>query len=233
MADKPFIFTSGLGEPGLHRLPPADLVSPGAADADRFRRLDGDARRRLRAVRRRRRRRDRGHSVRRLDGRPARPAHAICAQEAEGLRPQRPDRGRSHRGDRVLLVEDITTDGRSKVNFCNALRQAGANVDHIFVFFFYDIYPEGLKSPDRSRRHHAHAGDLVGRAGASPRRAASSTRKLAEVEKFMHDPAGWSKAHGGTARRRLMQRTAMSSSSAPAMPPSARRWPRAERAPRS
>jgi orotate phosphoribosyltransferase len=23
--------------------------------------------------------------------------------------------------------------------------------------------------------------------------------KLAEIEKFMHDPAGWSKAHGGVA----------------------------------
>ena len=30
-------------------------------------------------------------------------------------------------GDRVLLVEDMTTDGRSKVNFCKALRGAGAD----------------------------------------------------------------------------------------------------------
>ena len=48
-------------------------------------------------------------------------------------------------GERILLVEDLTTDGRSKVNFCTALRQAGATVDHIFVLFFYDIYPEGRK----------------------------------------------------------------------------------------
>ena len=31
-------------------------------------------------------------------------------------------------GQRVLLVEDMTSDGRSKVNFCAALRQAGAKV---------------------------------------------------------------------------------------------------------
>ena len=30
-------------------------------------------------------------------------------------------------GQRVLLVEDLTTDGRSKVNFCKALREAGAD----------------------------------------------------------------------------------------------------------
>ena len=46
-------------------------------------------------------------------------------------------------GQRVLLVEDLTTDGRSKVNFCKALRDAGAKVEHCFVLFFYDIYPEG------------------------------------------------------------------------------------------
>src|SRR6202035_349160 len=39
-------------------------------------------------------------------------------------------------GDRVLLVEDMTTDGCSKVNFCQALREAGATVEHCFVFFF-------------------------------------------------------------------------------------------------
>src|SRR6186997_746805 len=48
-------------------------------------------------------------------------------------------------GDRVLLVEDMTTDGRSKVNFCKALREAEATVEHCFVFFFYDIFPEGKK----------------------------------------------------------------------------------------
>src|SRR5512133_1791688 len=48
-------------------------------------------------------------------------------------------------GQRVLLVEDMTSDGRSKVNFCNALRQAGAKVEHGLVIFFYDIVPEGRK----------------------------------------------------------------------------------------
>src|SRR2546423_12786320 len=48
-------------------------------------------------------------------------------------------------GQRVLLVEDMTSDGRSKVNFCAALRQAGAKVEHALVFFFYDIFPEARK----------------------------------------------------------------------------------------
>src|SRR6201988_1241554 len=40
-------------------------------------------------------------------------------------------------GARTLLVEDLTTDGRSKINFCKALREAGASVEHVFVNFYY------------------------------------------------------------------------------------------------
>src|SRR5215213_600496 len=48
-------------------------------------------------------------------------------------------------GVRALLVEDLTTDGRSKVNFCQALRAANAKVDHVFVIFYYAIFPESEK----------------------------------------------------------------------------------------
>src|SRR5262249_32083112 len=45
-------------------------------------------------------------------------------------------------GARTLLVEDLTTDGRSKINFCKALRDAGATVEPVFVHLYYDILPE-------------------------------------------------------------------------------------------
>jgi orotate phosphoribosyltransferase len=103
-------------------------------------------------------------------------------------------------GDRVLLVEDMTTDGRSKVNFCKALRTAGATVDHVFVFFFYDIFPEGKKIlGDLGVTLHALATwwDVLEAAKKSGR---FDKRRLREAEKFMKDPAGWSKAHGGAAQ---------------------------------
>jgi orotate phosphoribosyltransferase len=102
-------------------------------------------------------------------------------------------------GQRVLLVEDMTSDGRSKANFCNALRQAGAKVDHVLVFFFYDIFPDAPKIlQDLNIILHSLATwwDVLAVAKASGRFDAA---KLVEVEKFMHDPAGWSKAHGGAA----------------------------------
>jgi orotate phosphoribosyltransferase len=102
-------------------------------------------------------------------------------------------------GQRVLLVEDMTSDGRSKVNFCNAIRQAGMKVEHVLVFFFYDIFPEAKKIlGDLGVTLHSLATwwDVLAIAKASGKFDAG---KLAEVEKFMHDPAGWSKAHGGVA----------------------------------
>src|SRR5215813_2039460 len=64
--------------------------------------------------------------------------------------------GEVKEGQRVLLVEDMTTDGGSKVNFIAALRKAGCIVEHTFVFFYYDIFPEGLKTlKDLGVAHHA------------------------------------------------------------------------------
>jgi len=102
-------------------------------------------------------------------------------------------------GQRVLLVEDMTTDGGSKVNFINALRKAGVKCDHTFVFFFYDIFPEGLKTlTDMGVTHHSLATwwDVLAVAKKSEK---FEPAKLDEVEAFMRDPRGWSKAHGGTA----------------------------------
>jgi orotate phosphoribosyltransferase len=102
-------------------------------------------------------------------------------------------------GQRVLLVEDMTSDGRSKVIFCDALREAGAKVEHVLVFFFYDIFPEGrtiLRDLGVTLHSLATWWDVLAVAKASGRFDAA---KLAEVEKFMHDPSAWSKAHGGTA----------------------------------
>jgi orotate phosphoribosyltransferase len=102
-------------------------------------------------------------------------------------------------GQRVLLVEDMTSDGRSKVNFCNALRQAGMKVEHVLVFFFYDIFPEAQKIlDDLGVTLHSLATwwDVLAIAKAS---GTFDAGKLAEVEKFMRDPGGWSKAHGGVA----------------------------------
>ncbi|PMS32128.1 orotate phosphoribosyltransferase [Trinickia symbiotica] len=100
-------------------------------------------------------------------------------------------------GSRVLLVEDLTTDSRSKINFINALRTAGARVNHCFVLFHYNIFKESvsvLKDIDVDLHALATWWDVLRVAKAS---GYFDTRTLDEVEKFLHAPAEWSAAHGG------------------------------------
>ena len=102
-------------------------------------------------------------------------------------------------GARTLLVEDLTTDGRSKINFCQALRTAGAVVDHVFVNFYYDIFPESKKvmSELGVKLHYlATWWDVL---AAVKKGGYLQSSQIAEVEKFLHEPAKWSAAHGGAA----------------------------------
>lgn len=52
--------------------------------------------------------------------------------------------GAMHPGQRVLLVEDLTTDGGSKLSFVQAIRETGADCAHTAVIFYYGIFPETL-----------------------------------------------------------------------------------------
>ena len=105
--------------------------------------------------------------------------------------------GKLDDGQRVLLVEDLATDGKSKVNFVEAIRKAGGKCDHCIVIFFYDIYPVGKKIlGDLGVTLHQLTTwwDVLAVAKASNK---FDKGMLAEVESFMKDPAWWSKAHGG------------------------------------
>jgi len=55
----------------------------------------------------------------------------------------------------------FATDGRSKINFVNAIRDAGGMCDHSRLLFFYDIYPEGRKILADYRRHTALPNDVA------------------------------------------------------------------------
>jgi orotate phosphoribosyltransferase len=100
-------------------------------------------------------------------------------------------------GARTLLVEDLTTDGRSKINFCKALREAGAIVEHVFVNFYYDIFPEAKQTlADLNVRLH-HLATWWDVLAVVKKGRYLEGAQLAEVERFLHEPAKWSAAHGG------------------------------------
>ena len=94
-------------------------------------------------------------------------------------------------GQRVLLVEDLTTDGGSKLSFVDAIRDTGATCNATAVLFFYGIF-DGVE--DRLAAHDVQLISLctwwdvleVARA-----RGSYDAQTLDAVETYLHNPDVW------------------------------------------
>jgi orotate phosphoribosyltransferase len=105
--------------------------------------------------------------------------------------------GGSVEGLRVLLVDDLTTDGTSKLAFARGLRTAGALVKHALTIFYNDAFPgtvERLRESDLELHWLAGWADVL-RSNHLPAADRSA------IERFLADPADWSARHGGRGAR--------------------------------
>jgi orotate phosphoribosyltransferase len=105
--------------------------------------------------------------------------------------------GQMNDGDRVLLVEDLATDGGSKIAFVEAIRKAGGVCDHTFVVFFYDIFPETreIMADNGLTLHYLTTWrDVLAEATAQGRFDQST---LGAVADYLESPKEWSQANGG------------------------------------
>jgi orotate phosphoribosyltransferase len=105
--------------------------------------------------------------------------------------------GAMSEGQRVLLVEDLTTDGGSKLSFVDAIRETGASCAHTAVIFYYDIFPETIKTLSDhgvSLHYLCTWWDVLAEAKAQN---AYDTGTLAEVEKFLNNPREWQEKRMG------------------------------------
>ncbi len=99
--------------------------------------------------------------------------------------------GAMNEGERVLLVEDMTTDGGSKITFVDAIRRTGAVCNHTAVLFYYDIFDHAIPTlRDHGIELHwlTTWADVI----AEARRGGDFTEEtLADVERFLSDPESW------------------------------------------
>ncbi len=74
--------------------------------------------------------------------------------------------GEIKNGQKILLVDDLISNGFSKLFAINALREEGANVENLFVFI--DRTPEGLADFEKEHLLKVHflinAKDIIARA---------------------------------------------------------------------
>lgn len=101
--------------------------------------------------------------------------------------------------ERVLLVEDLTTDGRTKIRFCETLINAGLDVKNTFVLFNYGIFPEtnDILARHGIRMHYlATWWDVL---HAAKKLSYFDNNTLESVENFLNSPLEWSSKNGGVA----------------------------------
>lgn len=94
-------------------------------------------------------------------------------------------------GKKVALIEDLQTDGGSKKVFIDALRGAGAIVEHAFVVFHYGNFPQSYQNmKDWGLTLHALTtwADIL---KVARDQKYFSEDVLASVEYFLKEPDEW------------------------------------------
>ncbi|HWK95494.1 MAG TPA: orotate phosphoribosyltransferase [Pseudolabrys sp.] len=103
--------------------------------------------------------------------------------------------GGSVKGLRVLLMDDLTTDGGSKLAFMRGLEAAGAKVEHVLTIFHHDAFPgaqDRLAKTGLSLWALATWADLL-----AVDHGQTSDKDREEIMRFLADPVAWSTRHGG------------------------------------
>lgn len=100
---------------------------------------------------------------------------------------------------KVVLVEDLQTDGSSKRTFIDALRKTNAKVEHSFVIFHYGIFKESERNMKKMgvKLHSLCTWRDVLEVAREDKYFDAET--LDSVEDYINDPEGWS---SGTRKKR-------------------------------
>ena len=99
--------------------------------------------------------------------------------------------GNYEKNQKVILIEDLATDGGSKIVFLNALKNTDLRISDIFVIFYYDIF-DIKKTPLRSLNIKIHSlctwkniVELI------KLKKLYSKKQIKNLEDFLEDPEQW------------------------------------------
>lgn len=104
--------------------------------------------------------------------------------------------GNNIKGKKVILVEDLTTDGGSKIKFCNSIRKAGATVEETIVLFYYNIFddvPDKLKKSGINLNYLACWWDILNYCKED--KSIIDNETITQIEQFLISPKEWSDNH--------------------------------------
>jgi orotate phosphoribosyltransferase len=108
--------------------------------------------------------------------------------------------GEMAEGARVLLVEDLASEGTSKLNFVQGIRNAGGVVHHSFVIFHYGIFPQSVTSLAAEKVTLLALATWWDAIEIAEGLGYFTPAQLASVRAFLEDPDAWSAAHAAKAQ---------------------------------
>ena len=77
----------------------------------------------------------------------------------------------------------MSTDGKSKINFCNAIKKAGGEIKNIFVIFNYDIYSDAIFKRNNLKLHFLTNWKFVIK--NLKKKKSLKNEEILEIEKFL------------------------------------------------
>ena len=99
--------------------------------------------------------------------------------------------GDYNQNQKAILIEDLATDGGSKVIFLDALEKAHLNVSDIFVIFYYDIF-DIRKSPLKSKNIKIHSlctwKNII---EVIKKKSLYPINQIKDLEYFLYNPDQW------------------------------------------
>ena len=104
--------------------------------------------------------------------------------------------GQFNKNQSTLLVEDLATDGGSKITFVNAIREAGLIIKDIFVIFYYDIFDfqkSDLSKLDVNMHSLCTWKNII---TYLEKNNIYTEAEIHSLKEFLNDPQGWRDKNG-------------------------------------
>ncbi len=104
--------------------------------------------------------------------------------------------GNFEKNQNALLVEDLATDGGSKIIFIEAIREAGLNVKDIFVIFYYDIFDFKLSELSKMNVNIHSLCTWKDVINYIENEKIYSNNEIVNLKEFLNDPESWRNKYG-------------------------------------
>jgi len=96
------------------------------------------------------------------------------------------------RGKTCLLVEDLNTDGASKIHFANVIRASGGKIRDVFAVFNYAIFPDTELNLEHAGLNLLCLTNWPTTINVGITTGYFAAAEIEELRKYLADPVSWS-----------------------------------------